>query len=308
MENSMEPLNRRQLLASAASVGSALAVSQTTRGQEVDEVKQPVPRVAKKGNIKHSVVNWCFSQYWKANELISIAKQLGLSSVELISPQHFPEIKKQGLECAIASVNIGGPPFMKGYNNPKYHELVIDATKKSIDACHEFGFKKVIAFTGFAEGLSKEEGAANCIKGFKKVVGYAEKRGVTICLEHLNTRDDTHPMKGHPGYQGDDVDYCVDIIKAVGSENLKLLFDIYHVSIMNGDIVRRIHQHADVIGHIHTAGNPGRGELNDDQEIHYPACMQALVETGYEGYVGHEFIPTGDPLQGLIEAVRWCDV
>jgi hydroxypyruvate isomerase len=115
-------------------------------------------------------------------------------------------------------------------------------------------------------------------------------------------------MKGHPGYQGDDVDYCVDIIKAVGSEHLKLLFDIYHVSIMNGDIVRRIHQHAEYIGHIHTAGNPGRGELNGEQEIQYPACMQALVEIGYKGYVGHEFIPTGDPLKGLIEAVRWCDV
>jgi hydroxypyruvate isomerase len=304
----MEDFNRRQLLGAAASIGGAMAISSTTNGQENQKVTTAIQRVATKGNIKHSVVNWCFSKYWKANELISIAKQLGLASVELISPQHFPEIKKQGLECAIASVNIGGPPFVKGYNNPKYHELVIAATKKSIDACHEFGFKKVIAFTGFAEELSKEEGAANCVKGFKEVIGYAEKRGVTICLEHLNTRDDTHAMKGHPGYQGDDVDYCVDIIKAVGSEHLKLLFDIYHVSIMNGDIVRRIHQHAEYIGHIHTAGNPGRGELNGEQEIQYPACMQALVEIGYNGFVGHEFMPTDDPLKGLIEAVRWCDV
>jgi hydroxypyruvate isomerase len=304
----MEDFNRRQLLGAAASIGGAMAISSTTNGQENQKATTAIQRVATKGNIKHSVVNWCFSKYWKANELISIAKQLGLASVELISPQHFPEIKKQGLECAIASVNIGGPPFVKGYNNPKYHELVIAATKKSIDACHEFGFKKVIAFTGFAEELSKEEGAANCVKGFKEVIGYAEKRGVTICLEHLNTRDDTHPMKGHPGYQGDDVDYCVDIIKAVGSEHLKLLFDIYHVSIMNGDIVRRIHQHAEYIGHIHTAGNPGRGELNGEQEIQYPACMQALVEIGYKGFVGHEFMPTGDPLKGLSEAVRWCDV
>jgi hydroxypyruvate isomerase len=269
----MEDFNRRQLLGAAASIGGAMAISSTTNGQESQNVAKSIPRVATKGNVKHSVVNWCFSKYWKGNELISIAKQLGLASVELISPQHFPEIKKQGLECAIASVNIGGPPFVKGYNNPKYHELVIAATKKSIDACHEFGFKKVIAFTGFAEELSKEEGAANCVKGFKEVIGYAEKRGVTICLEHL-----------------------------------KLLFDIYHVSIMNGDIVRRIHQHAEYIGHIHTAGNPGRGELNGEQEIQYPACMQALVEIGYKGYVGHEFIPTGDPLKGLIEAVRWCDV
>ena len=140
------------------------------------------------------------------------------------------------------------------------------------------------------------------------MVGYAEKAGVTICLEHLNTRDDTHPMKGHPGYAGDDVEYCIDILERVGSPNLKLLFDIYHVSIMNGDVIRRLHQHKDWLGHIHTAGNPGRAELDDNQEINYPACMNALVEIGYDGYVGHEFIPTRDPVAGLHQAIEWCDV
>ena len=115
-------------------------------------------------------------------------------------------------------------------------------------------------------------------------------------------------MKGHPGYQGNNTDYCIDIIKAVGSENLTLLFDIYHVQIMDGDVIRRLHQHKDHIGHIHTAGNPGRGELNDTQEINYPAVMKALLDIGYKGYVGQEFIPTRDALEGLVEAVKQCDV
>ena len=128
------------------------------------------------------------------------------------------------------------------------------------------------------------------------------------CIENLNTRDDTHPMKGHPGYQGDEVDYCIDIIKGVGSPNMKLLFDIYHSQIMDGDIIRRIHQHKDYIGHVHTAGNPGRHELDDTQELNYPPMMKALLEVGYQGYVGQEFLPTRDPYQGLYEAITLCDV
>ena len=302
----MGSLSRRQLMqsAGAAVAGSALLASSTQAGR-----KQPVKKVARKGNINQSIVNWCFSSYWKPEELIPLASQLGCKSVELISPNAFPLLKEQGLECAIASISIEGvPPFVKGFNNPNYHEEVIAATRKSIDSCAEFGFKRVIAFTGMAEELSAEEGAANCVEGFKKIVGYAEEKGVVICLEMLNTRDDTHPMKGHPGYQGDHTEYCVDIINRVGSANLKLLFDIYHVQIMDGDVIRRIHQHKDVIAHVHTAGNPGRAELNDAQEINYPACMQALVDVGYEGFVGQEFIPTGDPLAGLQEAIAACDV
>jgi hydroxypyruvate isomerase len=158
------------------------------------------------------------------------------------------------------------------------------------------------------EDIPRDVGADNCVKHFKEIVGYAEKKKITLCLEMLNTRDDSHPMKGHPGYQGDHTDYCVGIIRRVGSPNLKLLFDIYHVQIMDGDIIRRIHQLKDVIGHIHTAGNPGRGELDEKQEINYAACMQALVDIGYQGFVGQEFIPTRDPLTGLTEAVQLCDV
>jgi hydroxypyruvate isomerase len=189
--------------------------------------------------------------------------------------------------------------------------------KETIDACAQFGVPNIIAFTGYkwknAEDptsgeISLEKGAANCVAGLKALMPYAEKKGVTVCLEHLNTRDSSHPMKGHPGYQGDDIDYVCDIARRVGSPRMKVLFDIYHVQVMHGDIIRRIEQCKDVIGHIHTAGNPGRGELDDKQEIQYPAIMRKLLDIGYTGYVGQEFIPTRDPLAGLREAVKLCDV
>ncbi|MGA3190584.1 MAG: TIM barrel protein, partial [Bryobacteraceae bacterium] len=142
----------------------------------------------------------------------------------------------------------------------------------------------------------------------RELASYAKPRGVTVCLEQLNTRDDSNPMKGHPGYQGEDIDYCAQIVMQVGSPNVKLLFDIYHVAIMNGDIIRRLSQYRDLIGHIHTAGVPGRGELDETQEIFYPAIMRTLIEIGYTGYVGQEFIPTRDPAEGLKRAVSLCDV
>ena len=131
-----------------------------------------------------------------------------------------------------------------------------------------------------------------------ELAGHAEKRGVTICLEHLNTRDSTHPMKGHPGYQGDDLDWVADIVRRVDSPRVKLLFDIYHVQIMHGDVIRRLEECRDIIGHVHTAGNPGRGELDDGQEIQYIPIMRKLLDIQYTGYVGQEFIPTRDPTGG----------
>ena len=144
--------------------------------------------------------------------------------------------------------------------------------------------------------------------GFKKIVGYAEKKKVNLCIEHLNTRDDSHPMKGHPGYQGDDLDWLAAILRKVGSPRLRLLFDVYHVQIMHGDVIRRLEQTKDILGHVHTAGNPGRGELDDTQEINYPPIMRKLLEIKYTGYVGQEFIPTRNPLEGLRQAMKLCDV
>ena len=147
------------------------------------------------------------------------------------------------------------------------------------------------------------------MRTWKAVLGEAEKKDVTLVLEHLNSRDATHPMKGHPGYFGDDVDFCAELIHRVGSSHFKLLFDIYHVSIMNGDIIRRLQQYQNIIGHLHTAGNPGRGELDATQEINYPAVIQAVRDIGYEDFVAHEFIPTWpDPILALRHAAKTCDV
>jgi len=206
---------------------------------------------------------------------------------------------------------------MKGLNNPAYQEEVIATTMKTIDECAVVGVPNVIAFTGYkwknAEDpgsgeISLQEGSDNCVAALKKLAIHAEKKGVTICLEHLNTRDGSHPMKGHPGYQGDDIDYVANIVRRVGSPRVRLLFDIYHVQLMNGDVIRRIEECKDVIGHVHTAGNPGRAELDNNQEINFPPIMRKLLEIGYKGFVGHEFIPTRDPLAGLKEAIQLCDV
>jgi hydroxypyruvate isomerase len=305
------PLNRRDLLAAAAAIGAGpLATALPAAAAPAD----------RKGRIKQSIVFWCFNvagDKWDIEQTCRVATDLGVSSIELAPPETWPTIKKHGLTSAIVPNGMPGAPFMRGLNNPRYHEEVLARTGEMIDAAAEAGFPAVIAFTGYkwrdaddptSGEISLEEGADNCVKALKELAPHAEKQGVTICLEHLNTRDDSHPMKGHPGYQGDDVDYVAGILRRVGSERVKMLFDIYHVQIMNGDVIRRIEQCKDVIGHVHTAGNPGRAELDDNQEILYPPIMRKLVEIGYAGYVGQEFIPTRDPLAGLKQAVELCDV
>jgi hydroxypyruvate isomerase len=187
-------------------------------------------------------------------------------------------------------------------NNPKYHEACIAKIRESVDACAAAGFPNVITFTGFREDIPDDAGAKNCVDGLKKVIGYAEERKVNLCLEMLNSRV-AEEMKGHPGYQGDHMDYCIDIVKRVGSPRMKVLFDVYHVQVMDGDVIARIRKHIDYIGHVHTAGNPGRCELDARQEINYRAVFQALADAKYQGYVGHEFVPARDPLEGLKEAV-----
>ncbi len=273
-----------------------------------------------KGNIKHSIVFWCFNiagEFWDFEKTCQVATSLGCKSIEICGPEYWPLLKKYGLVCALAPNGMPGAPFVRGLNNRDCHAEVIAATKSMIDACHEYGFPNVIAFTGYkwrnpedptSGELSLEEGAANCIEALKQLAPYAEQKNVTICLEHLNTRDGSHPMKGHPGYQGDDIDYVANIVRGVGSPRVKLLFDFYHVQLMNGDVIRRLEENIDVIGHVHTAGNPGRCELDENQEINFPPILRKLVQLGYTGYVGHEFIPTRDPLAGLRQAVEVCDV
>jgi hydroxypyruvate isomerase len=275
---------------------------------------------ARNGRVKQSVVFWCFNgrgDKWSPERCCEVAAALGCGSVEFIGPEHWGLLKRHNLICAIAGNGMPGAPFMRGFNNPKHRAELVGHTKRSLDQCGDAGFPNVIAFVGYkwrtpddpkSGTIPDGEAFDECVKGLKEVVGHAEKRGVTLCLEHLNTRDDTDPMKGHPGYQGDDLDFCARIVRKVGSPRLKLLFDVYHVQVMHGDILRRIEQNKDIIGHVHTAGCPGRGELDETQEVNYPAVMKKLLAVGYAGWVGQEFIPTRDPLAGLTQAVALCDV
>ena len=285
--------------------------------QRAESAYAPLKR---KGRINHSVVFWCFNaagEEWDLEKTCEVTRELGGKSVELVEPADWKTLDKYGLTCAIAPNGMPGAPFMKGCNNTAYHDEVIERTRKNIDACADANVPNIIAFNGFkyrdaddpnSGEISLEEGAKNCVKALKELSDYGKKKGVTVCIEQLNTRDDTHPMKGHPGYQGDDMDYVAEIVKRVASANCKLLFDIYHVQVMNGDVIRRMNQYKDLIGHVHTAGNPGRAELDDNQEIQYPAMMRKLLQIGYKGYVGQEFIPTRDPYQGLQQAISLCDV
>ena len=278
-----------------------------------------VQRAVRYGRIKQSLTYWCLNTDWNwdIDRICSTAKDLGCQSVELVPPEMWPTVKKHGLQSALAPNGMPDPPFHKGVNNPRYHDEVFTRTKHAIDQASDFGFPNVITFTGYkwrdsedpkSGEIPLEEGAANSVKALSELGQYAAGKNVTLCLEQLNTRDHTHPMKGHPGYQGDNIDYVADIVKRVGSAHVKLLFDVYHVEMMNGDVIRRIRQYHDIIGHVHTAGNPGRNELDDHQEINYPGVMRALLDVGYTGYVGQEFIPTRDPIMGLTQAVSLCDV
>jgi hydroxypyruvate isomerase len=242
-----------------------------------------------------------------------VAKELELVGVELVPPELLPDVRRHGLLCTLGVNGMPDPPFKRGVNNRRYHEEVIASTKNAIDICAGFDVPNVIAFTGYkwsnaddpeSQEITRRDALENSVLALRELAPYAARKNVTICLEHLNTRDDTHAMKGHPGYQGDDLDFCADIIRQVNSPFVRLLFDVYHVQIMHGDVIRRIRQNRDVIGHIHTAGNPGRGELDSLQEIYYPAVRRALEEINYQGFVGHEFMPTREPREGLAHAAE----
>ena len=301
--NKAKATTRRKILgrvAAAAVATSAAARVSAARPGSAERTQGPA---ATKGRIRQSLIFWCYEKYWNVEQMARVARDLGCQSVELVDPQHWGTLKNYGLTCAIA----GSHGFVQGMNNPKYQAKCLEILRERIGQCAAAGVQNVITFTGMREDIPADVGMDNCVKGYKQIVGYAEKKGVTLCLEMLNSKVN-ETMKGHPGYQGDHTDYCIELIKRVGSERLKLLFDIYHVQIMDGDIIRQVHQYKDYIAHVHTAGNPGRGELDDKQEINYPPIMRALLDIGYKGFVGQEFIPTRDPSVGLREAVALCDV
>ena len=304
MKQSRRQFFRNAGLATAA--GAVVLPRDVAKAQLPAAQADPAYTARKDGPIRHSVMGWCFKPM-TAPELAKHGAQIGLTGIEGISKDDYPAVKEAGLDISLVS---GGHGFAQGPCNPKFTEQVIKGLTGGIELAAEIGTKNVITFTGMKfDGMDRDKAAQLCVDTWKKVMPLAEKKGVTLVMEHLNSRDDTHPMKGHPGYFGDDVDFCVDLIKRVGSPNFKLLFDIYHVSVMNGDIIRRIRQYKDVIGHYHTAGNPGRAEIDDTQEINYPAIMREIVKTGYKGYVAHEFIPTWeDKVASLRHGVEVCDV
>lgn len=191
----------------------------------------------------------------------------------------------------------------QGFNQTEHHEELIPAYQDRIPQVAEAGFSNIVAFSGSREGLSDEEGIENCVAGIQEVIGVAEEHDVTICIEFLNSKLD------HPDYQFDNMAFGVELVERVGSDHFKILYDIYHAQVDEGDIIQTIRDHSDIIGHYHTAGVPGRNELDDTQELNYPAIMEAIVESGFDGWVGHEFIPTrDDPIESLREAVEVCDV
>ena len=265
------------------------------------QAEEPLYR-AKHGKIRQSVVPWCFKPM-PIPTLIGHAAKLGLESVELIPFENWPQVKAAGMTVAIA----GSHGFAKGFAHVEEHAECLRVLRERIDQSAAFGCPSVITFSGFRRGLTTDDAMKNMVAGLKQIVGLAEEKKVTLCLEMLNSRV-AEEMKGHPDYFCDDIDLTVDICRQVGSERLKVLFDIYHVQIMHGDIIVRLRKHADYIGHYHTAGVPGRNEIDDAQEINYGPIMKAIVATGYRGYVGQEFIPLREPIASLAQAVRICDV
>ncbi len=290
-------VSRRSILKTGFLFGAAMTLPRIAKPAAEENFYK-----AKANRIRQSVVLWCFKPM-SVEELARNAVRLGMQSVELVAPEHWPLLKKLGLACAITPSH----GFAKGFAHREEHAECLKVLEERINQTADAGFSNVITFSGFRRGLSTEEGIKNMVEGLKKIVGLAEKRKVNLCLEMLNSRVNIE-MKGHPDYFCDNIEMAVDICKQIGSERMKLLFDIYHVQIMHGDVIARIRQHYPYIAHYHTAGNPGRGEIDDTQEINYPPVMKAILETGYQGFVGQEFIPTRDKIASLSQAVKICDV
>jgi len=287
-----------------AVAGGTAALSNAAADAVPDD---PTWKIAK-GRINQSVVQWCFRPM-PTEELARHAAAIGMKSVELCPPADWPILKKYGLTCAIASSH----GFVRGWNHRENCDFCTDIITRGINDSADFGCPTVITFSGMRGDLptgseGDEIGKKTMVEGLKRVLPLAEKKKITLAIEMLNSRVDVE-MKGHPGYQCDSIEWAVDVCDRVGSDRLKILFDIYHVQIMQGDVIVRLKKYKDYIAHYHTAGNPGRNEIDDTQEIHYPGIMRAIADTGYKGYVGQEFIPTWkDPAAALRHAARVCDV
>ncbi len=250
------------------------------------------------GRIKQSFSWWCFEGRVAPRPLLEAAAGIGYAGVDLVGPEHWPLVREHGL--AITAVN-GHRSIEDGLNRRENHDRIEREIDASLELAARWSVPTLIVFSGNRAGLDDAAGAENTAEGLRRVARAAEDAGITLLLELLNSTVD------HPDYQADRTAWGVRVCDLVGSPRVRLLYDIYHMQIMEGDIIRTIRENAAYIGHYHTAGNPGRHELDDRQELQYAPIMRAILATGYEGYVGQEFVPTGDPVAALAQAFALCD-
>ena len=253
-----------------------------------------------KGRVRHSVCKWCYGKI-PLEDLCRAGKEMGLQSVELVETKDFPTLKQHGLTCAMVAGVPGG--IEKGLNRVEHHDRIVRFFEETLPVAAGFGAPNVICFSGNRDHLDDEQGLENCAKGLKRIVGVAEKHKVTVCMELLNSK------RTHKDYMCDHTLWGVELCKRVGSERFKLLYDIFHMQIMEGDLIDTIRENHRYIGHYHTGGVPGRAEIDDSQEIHYPAVMKAILDTKFDGFVAQEFVPKrSDALASLKQGVQICDV
>jgi len=289
-------LSRRTFIRSSSVIAAGTIAGALTRAGQVITADD-VERIVKNGRINQSVSKWCYGKF-SLEEMCIIGKKMGLKAIDLLGPNDFPTLKKHGLACSMINTH----NLTKGINRKENHAECLDKIRTAIDAAAEYNYPNVITFPGNRAGMPDDVGVENSVIAMKKIAGYAEKKGVTICLEYLNSK------VNHKDYMFDNMAWGVEVCKKVGSESVKILYDIYHAQIMEGDIISTILSFKDYIAHYHTGGNPGRNEIDETQELYYPAIMRAIVKTGYKGYVAHEFVPKKDPIESLAYAVRICDV
>ena len=256
-----------------------------------------------KGNINHSFCRWCYGGI-PIEELCAAAKKMGIPAIDLVGPKDWPMLQKYGLYSSMC--NGAEPNLTDGWNHKEFHPLLIKNYSDEIELAAKAGYKNIICFSGSRRGLDDETGWKNCTEGLKQIMSLAEKKNIYIVMELLNSKVD------HKDYQCDRTWWGVELVKRVGSPNFKLLYDIYHMQIDEGDVIRTIRDNFQYIAHYHTGGVPGRHEINESQELYYPAIMQAIVDLGYKGYVAQEFIPTAKDTEGQLAAlqqgIRICDV
>ena len=250
------------------------------------------------GNINQSVCRWCYSKI-PLETLAADVKKIGFKSLELLSPDEYLKVKPLGLTCAMLS-QIG--TITDNFNRKEHHDELVAQGRKLIEFAAAQELPNVICFSGNRKGLPDDEGLKNCAEGLKRLMSYAEEKRVTVCMELLNSK------RNHADYQCDHTAWGVQLVKAVGSPRFKLLYDIYHMQIMEGDVIDTIKENKDFIAHYHTGGVPGRAEIDETQELQYPAIMKAIIATGYKGFVAQEFIPKHEAMASLAAAFKICDV